>query len=110
MIKSQEMTHLMNGGEPKASIAFHLPRIMRAEFPDLSVIENHICLNDRLIEETVTHYPNRDRMRSAPDVFLEHPLWHVRLARSIDMRRSRARKPSSKYGLARRLKKAVLAL
>jgi len=66
-------------------------------------------LHDRFIAETVAHYPHTERMRFAPDVFLKHPLWRVRLARSLDMRRERSRKPSSKYGLARRLRAAMRA-
>ena len=64
-------------------------------------------MHERLLEETARHYPNRERIRFAPDVFLSHPRLTVRAARAVDMRRKRGRKPSSKYALARRLKAAV---
>lgn len=67
-------------------------------------------MHELLLEETVKHYPNRERMRFAPDVFLDHPRLPIRMARSIDMKRKRGRKPSSKYTLARRLKEHVLRL
>jgi len=66
-------------------------------------------MHERLLEETARHYPNRERIRFAPDVFLNHPRLSVRAARAVDMRRKRGRKPSSKYALARRLKAAVAA-
>lgn len=64
-------------------------------------------LHEQLIAETIEHYPDKARMRAAPDVFLKHPIWYVRLGRSIDARRKKGRKPTSKYGLARRLRAAV---
>lgn len=66
-------------------------------------------MHERLIRETVEHYPNRERMRFAPDVFLNHPRALMRMARGIDAKRRKGRKPSSKYALARRLKDAVEA-
>lgn len=67
-------------------------------------------IHETLLEETARHYPDRDRIRFAPDVFLKHPRLPIRAARSIDMKRKRGRKPSSKYNLARRLKEHVLRL
>lgn len=64
-------------------------------------------LHERFLAETVEHYPNRERLRFAPDVFLRHPLWWMRIARNLDAKRKKARKPTSKYGLARRLKAAI---
>ncbi|MGE0712608.1 MAG: hypothetical protein AB7N76_33415 [Planctomycetota bacterium] len=67
-------------------------------------------MHERLLEETARHYPDRARLRFAPDVFLDHPRALVRAARAIDMRRKRGKKPSSKYALARRLRDHVEAL
>jgi hypothetical protein len=67
-------------------------------------------IHERLIAETAAYYPNRERLRFAPDVFLKNPRWAVRMARSVDMRRKKGRKATSKYALARRLRAAVQAL
>lgn len=60
-------------------------------------------VRERLLSETVLHYPNRARLVAAPDVFLAHPRWWLRLGRKLDALRSRARKPTSKYNVARKL-------
>jgi hypothetical protein len=64
-------------------------------------------IRDRLLAETVEHYPNRARLAAAPDVFLRHPRPWVRLGRKIDASRSSGRKPTSKYNVARRLRDAL---
>lgn len=63
------------------------------------------ALRAPLLEETVAAYPKRDRLRDASDLFLAHPDPLHRAARALDQRlRSRARKPTSKYNVARRLR------
>jgi hypothetical protein len=64
-------------------------------------------IRDRLLAETVEHYPNRARLAAAPDVFLNHPRPWVRLGRRIDAARPSGSKPTSKYNMARRLRDAV---
>ena len=64
-------------------------------------------VRERLLSETVLHYPNRARLAAAPDVFLHHPRWWLRLGRKLDALRSRARKPTSKYNVARRLRAEI---
>jgi hypothetical protein len=66
-------------------------------------------LGERILAETVRHYPNRARLEAAPDVFLCHPRWWMRIGRRIDAKRQKARKPTSKYSVARRLREAALA-
>jgi hypothetical protein len=65
-------------------------------------------VRDRLLPETVEHYPNRARLAAAPDVFLRHPRPWIRLGRKLDAMRN-ARKPTSKYHVARRLRDEVAA-
>jgi hypothetical protein len=60
------------------------------------------ALERRLLEETALRYPKTDRLREACAYFLDGP------RRALDRNlRSRARKPTSKYAVARRLR-AVL--
>ncbi len=62
-------------------------------------------LGDRLLEETIEHYPSRDRLRDAHRYFLDHPRFIHRWGRQLDQSvRSRAKKPTSKYNVARRLR------
>jgi len=63
----------------------------------------------RLLAETIEHYPNRARLAAAPDVFLDPPLWWMRWGRRLDARRAKARKPTSKYAVARRLRAGIAA-
>jgi hypothetical protein len=65
------------------------------------------AMRDRLLAETVEHYPNRARLAAAPEVFLRHPRPWIRLGRRIDALRSSGRKPTSKYNVARRLRDEV---
>jgi hypothetical protein len=59
-------------------------------------------LADRVLEETVAGYPKTDRLRDACAFFLDGP------RRALDRNlRARAKKPNSKYAVARRLR-AVL--
>lgn len=56
-------------------------------------------LRDRLLEECAAGYPKTDRLRDACAAFLEGP------RRALDRNlRSRARRPDSKYAVARRLR------
>ena len=64
-------------------------------------------LRERLIDETVAGYPSRDRLRAAHDYFLRHPNPVIRAARSIDRLTPRARKPTSKVNVARRLRERL---
>jgi len=61
-------------------------------------------LRDRFIEETIDGYPVRDRMQRAHEYFLAHDNPVYRLARTVDSWRTRSRKPTSKYMVARKLR------
>lgn len=62
-------------------------------------------LRSRLFEETVAGYPQRERLLAAYDHFFRHPNPLYRLGRAADRRFSqRARKSTSKYRVARRLR------
>jgi hypothetical protein len=66
-------------------------------------------IRERLLDETVAGYPDRERLLSAYDCFFEHPSAVQRFARALERRFSpRASKPTSKYSLARRLRERVL--
>ena len=63
---------------------------------------------ERMIRETVEHYPSRDRLRDAAAYFFRHPNLFHRWGRALDRKVSkRAKKPTSKYGVAARLEKAL---
>ena len=64
-------------------------------------------LGERILAETARHYPSRTRLAAAPDVFLDHPRWWMRLGRRLDARRPKSKKPTSKYAVARRLRRSV---
>ncbi len=64
-------------------------------------------LHERIVEELVLAYPNRDRLKFAPRVFLDHPRLAMRVARGLDQLKPRARKATSKYNVARRLRAAL---
>jgi hypothetical protein len=66
-------------------------------------------VRDRLLEETVAHYPDPGRLAQASDVFLDHPRLWMRIGRKLDSRRAKAKKPTSKYNVARRLRSALEA-
>ena len=58
-----------------------------------------------LLEATVAAYPRRERLRQASDSFLANRDPILRAARALEQKlRSRARKPTSKYHVARRLR------
>lgn len=61
---------------------------------------------EALLEETVRAHPRPERLREAWELFLKHPNLLMRAARWLDQRRARARKPTSKYRIARRLRAA----
>jgi len=61
-------------------------------------------LRDRFLDETISGYPDRERLVRASEYFFNHPNPILRFARSLDRRfRSRAKKPTSKYNVARAL-------
>jgi hypothetical protein len=64
-------------------------------------------IHERLLLETARHYPNRERLKFAPRVFLDHPRFLMRLGRGIDARRKRGKKPTSKYNVGRKLWAAI---
>lgn len=66
-------------------------------------------MEERLLRETVAHYPERQRLADACDLFLRPPGWFMRVARRLDRKRARAKKPSSKYNVARKLRAALAA-
>jgi hypothetical protein len=62
----------------------------------------------RFLDETVEHYPMRERLGSVYRYCFEHPNPLQRALRALDRRFStRARKPTSKYNVARRLREAL---
>ncbi|MFC1707961.1 hypothetical protein ACFL59_14290 [Planctomycetota bacterium] len=63
---------------------------------------------EALLAETVAHYPARQHLHTAYEVFLSHPDPVHRIARALDRTfRKRASKPTSKYNVARRLRAAL---
>lgn len=73
----------------------------------------HLCrelggpLDERLLEETVAHYPDPQRLHDAWAYFWKSPNLLMRLGRKLDRFRKRAKKPTSKYNIARRLKEKL---
>ncbi len=73
----------------------------------------HLCrelggpLDERLLEETVAHYPDPQRLHDAWAYFWKSPNLLMRFGRKLDRYRKRARKPTSKYNIARRLKEKL---
>ena len=62
-------------------------------------------MRERLLDETVEGYPGRDRLHDAWRLFLAPRNPAMRVARALDRSFSaRAKKPTSKYNLARRLR------
>jgi hypothetical protein len=60
---------------------------------------------ERLIAETVAHYPSRERLEAAYDFFFHHPNPLHRWGRGLDRKfKKRGQVPNSKYAVARRLK------
>lgn len=61
-------------------------------------------LHERVLEETVVHYPDRDRLLRAHDFFFRHPNLFHRAGRWLERHvYAKARRPDSKYGVAKRL-------
>lgn len=61
-------------------------------------------IRERVLAETVDHYPDRARLETAHDYFFNHPNPFHRWGRAFDRRFSkRAQKASSKYNIARKL-------
>jgi len=55
-----------------------------------------------LIAETVRHYPIKERLLAAHDYFWRHPNLLHRFGRACDRAlKAKAKKPSSKYSVAR---------
>jgi hypothetical protein len=64
-----------------------------------------VSIRERLMTETVAAYPDRGRLEEAWRYFLANRRPLQRIGRSLDMiLRARAKKPSSKYNVARRLR------
>lgn len=62
-------------------------------------------IQERLIEETVRHYPVKERLWQAHDYFWRHPNLLHRFGRACDRAfKAKARKSSSKYSVARMLR------
>jgi hypothetical protein len=62
-------------------------------------------LQRRLLEETARHYPVRARLYAAHDYFFHHPNFFHRIGRRLQRAFSaKARRPDSKYSIARRLR------
>ncbi len=76
----------------------YLWQVMRKMTPEFSA---------RFVDATVEHYPARERLESVYRYFFRHPNPIQRTLRWLDRFRTRARKPTSKYNVARRLKKAL---
>jgi hypothetical protein len=66
-------------------------------------------LRPRLLEETVAHYPDTDRLRDAWRFFLANRSPIQRIARGLDRGTARGRKPTSKYRVAARLRSLLEA-
>jgi hypothetical protein len=65
-------------------------------------------IQERLIEETVRHYPAKERLREAHDYFWRHPNLLHRFGRACDRAfKAKARKPSSKYSVARMIREQL---
>ena len=64
----------------------------------------------RLLEETVAHYPGRERLEGAYEFFFRHPNLLHRAGRALERRfKAKAQRPLSKYGVAHGLKEALEA-
>ena len=62
-------------------------------------------MRERLLDETVAHYPARERLQDAYAYFWEHPNPFHRLGRAFERAyKAKARKPNSKYGVARAIR------
>ncbi len=65
-------------------------------------------LVEPFLEETIAHYPVRERLALPHEYFYRHPNPFLRLARALDRRCSpRARKETSKYRVALKLKERL---
>lgn len=65
-------------------------------------------VGERLLDETVEHYPVRERLAAPYEYFHRNPNLFHRLVREVDRRfSSRAKKPTSKYNVALRLKQKL---
>ncbi len=65
-------------------------------------------LGDRLLEETVAHYPDRRHLEDAWAYFWRSPNPFARVGRALERKvRKRAKKPTSKYNIARRLREKL---
>lgn len=66
-------------------------------------------IQERLIEETVRHYPVKERLEQAHDYFWRHPNLLHRWCRACDRAfKAKAQTPSSKYSVARLLREELL--
>ncbi len=62
---------------------------------------------DPFLDAAAAGHPNPPRLKEAWELFLRHPNLLMRAARWLDQRRARARKPTSKYRIAARLRQAL---
>lgn len=61
-------------------------------------------MQERVLEETVKHYPSKARLQSAYDFFYRHPNPAMRFGRALERKyRAKAQKPTSKYHVVKRL-------
>jgi hypothetical protein len=66
-------------------------------------------ISEQLIEVTVRHYPDKQRLLRAHDYFWKHPNLVHRFGRACDRAfKAKSRKPNSKYNVARLLREAIL--
>lgn len=66
-------------------------------------------ISEHLIEETVRHYPDKERLLRAHDYFWKHPNLIHRFGRACDRAfKAKSRKPNSKYNVAWLLREALL--
>lgn len=64
-------------------------------------------VRERILDETILHYPNKARLAEAPRVFLDPPRLLMRIGRGIDALRKKQQKATSKFNVARGLKERV---
>lgn len=65
-------------------------------------------LSQRFLDETVTHYPVKERLASTYEYFFHSPNLMMRALRALDRKLTkRAKKPTSKYNVARRIKERL---
>ena len=62
-------------------------------------------ISNRLLQETADHYPEKKRLYEAYNYFFRHPNLFHRFGRALERRyKAKARRPTSKYGVAKQLR------